>query len=263
MTLYFDIETEPLPEAELRALCPEFDPAAVKLGNLTDPVKIRTKIEEAEKAHWEDFAGGAALSPLTGRVAAIGVLMSEGGQTLSFSSRESGEPGIIDCTGLHTPNPEHATEAFGLARFWAMVEGASELVGFNTHGFDLPFLIKRSWMGKVGVPAKMRLDKDRWWPGWNIDLYKLWQLGDARGGGRLDAIARALGLAGKAGEHGAEFGRMWRSSDPEERAAAGEYLRQDVRLCLKLRERLGFGAPVAAPEGRSDQAPDDADDIPM
>ena len=282
MTLYFDIETEPLPEAELREICPPFDAEAVKLGNLTDPVKIRAKIEEAERSHWEDFVGGAALSPLTGRVAAIGILQSVDGK-LPIESE------IIDCAGssssssssslvldsrqdeLHESREaartrdedederkeERRAEAQGLIRFWGLVEAAAELVGFNTHGFDLPFLIKRSWVLKVPVPRKLRLAKDRWWPDWNLDLYKLWQLGDARGGGKLDTIARALGLAGKTGNHGAEFGRLWRSADPAERTAAAEYLHQDVRLCQALRERLAFAFVLAAPADPAD------DELPM
>ena len=47
-TIIFDIETGPLPETELAAMMPAFDPAEVKTGNLKDPAKIAEKIAEAE-----------------------------------------------------------------------------------------------------------------------------------------------------------------------------------------------------------------------
>ena len=35
-TIFFDIETGALPEAEIAAMMPPFDPAEVKTGNLKD-----------------------------------------------------------------------------------------------------------------------------------------------------------------------------------------------------------------------------------
>ena len=42
-TFVFDIETGPLPEAELAALIPPFDPTEVKTGNLKDTEKSSDK----------------------------------------------------------------------------------------------------------------------------------------------------------------------------------------------------------------------------
>ncbi len=64
-TIVFDIETGPLPESELVALVPPFDPAEVKTGNIKDPEKIAAKIAEAEANHRCDFFDKAALDPLT------------------------------------------------------------------------------------------------------------------------------------------------------------------------------------------------------
>lgn len=74
-TIFFDIETGPLPENELAALMPPFDPSEVKTGNIKDPEKIAAKIAEAEVNHKRDFIEKAALDPLTGRVVAIGLLI--------------------------------------------------------------------------------------------------------------------------------------------------------------------------------------------
>ena len=73
-TIIYDIETGPLPEADLAALLPPFDPTDIKTGNLKDPEKIAAKLAEAEMNHRRNFFEQAALDPLTGRVVAIGLL---------------------------------------------------------------------------------------------------------------------------------------------------------------------------------------------
>jgi Zn ribbon nucleic-acid-binding protein len=223
MSLYFDIETEPQPEPLLRELCPPFDPEAVKVGNL-GPAKAAEKIAEAAANHFTDFCADAALTPFKGRVCVIGLRDS--------GKMPNGTVRLIDCT---------VSEEAGLRDFWRVLEETphGNLVGFNTHGFDLPFLIKRSWVMGVPVPQCLRLERDRFWPEWNIDLRKIWQCGDFQAHGKLDDIARALGLQGKTGDHGAHFGQLWR--DPETRSVAEDYLRQDVLLCERLHARLVFG----------------------
>ena len=73
MDLVFDIETGPLPEAELLPMIPGFDPTEVKVGNIKDPDKITAKIKEAEEAHYRDAKERAALDALTGRLLAFGM----------------------------------------------------------------------------------------------------------------------------------------------------------------------------------------------
>ena len=99
--IIFDIETGPLPLADIFKVVPPFDPStlkpfpafdesSVKTGNLKDAAKIAEKIEQARAQHAVDAVnhakdnlaaeglyGGevlskAALSPLPGRVLAIG-----------------------------------------------------------------------------------------------------------------------------------------------------------------------------------------------
>ena len=136
-TILFDIETSPLPESELAALVPPFDPAEVKTGNLKDPDKIAAKLAEAEANHRRDFFDRAALDPLTGRVLAIGLLKNaEGGM-------QKAEFRIIG----------HDDEAQTLREFWSLCRGEmgriNQMVGFNSNLFDLPFLIRRSWKHRV------------------------------------------------------------------------------------------------------------------
>src|SRR4051794_23248327 len=178
--IFFDIETGPLPENELTALLPPFDPAEVKTGNIKDPEKIAAKIAEAELNHKRDFIEKAALDPLSGRVVAIGLL-----------DADSGEFKVIG----------HDDEARTLREFWDVCRGEmgrlNQMVGFNTYQFDLPFLFRRSWKHRVAIPMGIR--RGRYWAEQMIDLRDGWQLGDKQARGSLDAIAKHLGVGEKNG----------------------------------------------------------------
>jgi hypothetical protein len=212
-TIVFDVETAPLPETELAALLPPFDPAEVRTGNLKDPEKIAAKIAEAQANHFRDFLDKAALDPLTGRVLVIGLL-------------DQGGVRILD----------NENEAAVLREFWTVCRGEqgriNQLVGFNTHLFDLPFLIRRSWKHRVPVPFGVR--RGRYWGDEMVDLREAWQLGDRQARGSLDSIAKHLGIGGKTG-NGADFATLWQT----DRAKAGEYLRNDLELTAKLADVLG------------------------
>ena len=212
-TIVFDVETAPLPESELAALLPPFDPAEVRTGNLKDPEKISAKIAEAQANHFRDFLDKAALDPLTGRVLVIGLLDKAGVRIL-----------------------DNENEAAVLREFWTACRGEqgrmNQMVGFNTHLFDLPFLIRRSWKHRVPVPFGVR--RGRYWGDEMVDLRDAWQLGDRQARGSLDAIAWHLGLGAKNGS-GADFAKLWQA----DRAKAVEYLGTDLELTAKLADVLG------------------------
>ncbi len=219
-TIFFDIETGPLPEPELLQMLPPFDPAEVKVGNLKDPEKIAAKRAEAEADHRRQFIERAALDPLTGRVLAVGLL----------SNRDDFRViGVED-------------EAALLREFWTACRDEkarlNRMVGFNTHAFDLPFLIRRSFKHRVQIPFGIR--RGRYWGEELIDLREEWQLGDRQARGSLDTIARYLGVGQKNG-HGHEFARLW----TEDRAKAVEYVRRDVELTAEIAEVLGFVVGLA------------------
>lgn len=212
----FDIETGALPEAELAALLPPFDPTEVKTGNIKDPAKIAEKLREAEESHRRDFFEKAALDPLTGRAVAIGLLYPDSGEFVVIGDDD---------------------EAKMLREFWDSVRGemgrVNQAIGFNTHLFDLPFLIRRSWKHRVPVPFGIR--RGRYWGDEMIDLRDAWQLGDRQARGSLDAIAKHLGVGAKNG-NGADFAKLWQS----DRAKAVDYLRNDLHLTAKVAEVLGY-----------------------
>jgi len=214
-TIFFDIETGPLPENELAALMPPFDPAEVKTGNIKDPEKIAAKIAEAEANHKRDFIEKAALDPMSGRVVAIGLLY-----------QDSGEFCVIG----------HDDEKQILFDFWHLCRSelaqSGRLAGFNIFQFDLPFLIRRSWKHRVPVPLGLR--RGRYWNDELLDLREAWQLGDRMAKGSLDSIAKHLSVGEKNGD-GADFAKLWTS----DRKQALAYLQNDVGLTARVAGALG------------------------
>ncbi|HNW08484.1 MAG TPA: ribonuclease H-like domain-containing protein [Verrucomicrobiota bacterium] len=214
-TIFFDIETGALAGSEIAAVMPPFDPAEVKTGNLKDPDKIAAKLAEAEANHRRDFIERAALDPLTGRVVAIGLMYLASGR--------------FEVIG-------HDDEAQTLRDFWAACRGemgrVHQMVGFNTHQFDLPFLVRRSWKHRIEMPYGIR--RGRWWSDEMVDLRDEWQLGDRQSRGSLDSIAKHLGLGGKTGD-GKAFAELWRT----DRKQATAYLHNDVELTARVAGVLG------------------------
>ncbi|MGH7970806.1 MAG: ribonuclease H-like domain-containing protein [Limisphaerales bacterium] len=218
-TIFFDIETGPLPEQELAQMVPPFDPNEVKVGNLKDPEKIAAKRAEAEANHHREFVERAALDPLTGRVLAVGLLSGHG----DFC--------VIS----------HEDEAAILREFWKTcrggdMSGLNRMVCFNSHSFDLPFLIRRSFKYRIKIPLGIR--RGRYWSDQMVDLREEWQLGDRQARGSLDSLARYFGVGQKNGQ-GHDFARLWR----ENRGQAMAYLRTDLELTAKIAEALGLAEP--------------------
>lgn len=246
--LIFDIETGPLPDDELaerfRFDPPphpgEFDPATVKYGNTKDEVKRAEKLEQAKQAHaaavanyerdaaaardnaWQSLKSNAALDPTTGQVLAIGI-------------RRGDKSGIF----------AEPTESETLAKFWkkylACRSEQTKLVGANIIQFDLPFLVRRSWILGVDVPRTVcQFGK---WGNFDplfVDIREWWQLGQRNGcESSLDAMARALGCGCKTeGINGGDFARLWNGT-AEERNQAMCYLLNDLKLTADVATRLG------------------------
>jgi predicted PolB exonuclease-like 3'-5' exonuclease len=213
--LTFDIETGPRPEVSANP-GEWFRPDA----RLTDPVKIRASL--AEKC-----ADGAALSPITGQILAIGYGLPTGGTTLEVVG-EFTEVDLVD-------------------RFFARVRDTlnrgGQLVGFNCGDFDLPFILFRAAVHRIAIPSCIGTRwKGRWQFADNVvDLMTYVQFGRyERTGYSLDKVCRAMGLPPKSG-NGAMFAELL-ASNPQ---AAREYLAQDIACTVGLANRLlgdGIGA---------------------
>ncbi len=247
--IVFDIETGPLPEDILAGRIapyeppPEpgaFHPDAVKLGNTKDPGKIEEKIEAARKRHQAESAAyrsnaikdkadhiakakdRAALSPLTGQVLAIG-----------YKSMASGKS-VLDHVDDHYP------EAMLLKMFWKQYArrraNNSIMVGHNIHGFDVPFIVRRSWLLGVDVPETV-IERGRYIDSRVfVDTMTRWSCG-GRDFVKLDTIASAMGVGGKPdGVTGAMFAELF----VVDRPAALAYLQNDLDMTANVAERMGL-----------------------
>ena len=242
--LAFDIETSPLDEeAVLKFAEPfkppvhpgEFDSSGVKVGNIKDKDKITAKIAEAkqlheaavcgfeescklaEKEHIANAIAQAALSPTTGKVLVIGYRAFDG--RMAFDDGEGDESRIM-------------------TKFWSKYEkcraGRRPMVGANILQFDLPFLVRRSWILGVDVPKTVK--PNRWWDDLFIDIREAWLCGQrwADCESSLDVIARALNVGEKNGD--GAFYQMW----AEDREKAIAYLRNDLEMTGLSAVKMGI-----------------------
>jgi DNA polymerase III epsilon subunit-like protein len=223
-TYVFDIETAPLPEEEIIAIMPAFNPDEVKIGN-RKPETASAYIEEKRIEHKARFMERAALSALTGKVVAIGVKLGPGEKDYLISTNE--ERTLIE-TFFHT-----------------FEKGQIEMtrwIGFNISGFDIPFLLRRAWT--LGIRPPAGLVKGRYLTSWFVDLVDVWRASSREPEHiTLDRLARFLGLGAKTGT-GAAFAALLY----ENHEAAVEYLANDITLTWRIAERLGVILPAGAIE---------------
>lgn len=216
----FDIETGPLPEDKLAALMPEFDESTVKVGNLKDPEKIKAKIEDARSNHKRSFYEKAALSAVTGQVVAIGVYNALVDVFEILGQGDKDEPDVLDL-------------------FWGYWEEFNELkfVGLNIFDFDLPFLMRRSWLLDVYIPPSVF--DGRYFHRSFVDLRRTWLCGQRPDQIRssFDELGRAFGTGGKPddGTTGADFADLWWN----DRDKAIAYLKNDLMQPVEWAKRMG------------------------
>lgn len=253
--LVFDIETGPLDETALKAVYTpldeseieglvtgDFDPKSVKTGNLKDAGKIQEKIDQARAAHetaktnsasiiaqakadhWAEFVDRAPLSPLTGQVLVIGYHATDKGITL-----------VDDGKG---------TETQLIVNFWAQYQkcrdAGRKLVGHNIAGFDIPFLVRRSWFLDISVPTTV-FDKGKWLDDQTfVDTMSRWGCGNRGDSIKLDILARAFGVGAKTeGINGGDFWKLYRGNEVERAKALG-YAANDVEITARVAQRMGL-----------------------
>ena len=254
-----DIETSPLPDGELERLAPPFTPLSVngsdiintpfdesdvKLGRMKDPDKITVKIEAAREKyaadvkamvekveqarieHWLKIKSKAALKALFGKVLAIGFLGPEDGLKGILSGDE---PAILLKIG---------------EIFQEQINRGNRIIGFGIFRFDLPFLVRRSWILGLNFPFNLVWLRSSpaskgWWNPAFVDLMEHWRLGVYQEYVSLDTMAKALGVGSKSSEvTGATFHKYWQGNS-EERQKARAYLVNDVQVTRACAARLG------------------------
>ena len=216
--LVFDCETGANLD-RARALMPVFDEKEVKLGNIKDDEKIKSKISERRANHEKDWLEGAALRPETATVLAVGVLP------------ENGYPILLH--GTH--------EAEILTSWWQFMEttyqkSGAQFTGWSIFHFDLPLLVIRSRILGVRVPHAVRMGRY-----FNatlfLDLEEQWIMNRPRNEVKhsLSYVAKALGCGEKTGE-GSNFSVLYSVDEKQ----ALEYLTNDLMLCQRIARKLGF-----------------------
>jgi predicted PolB exonuclease-like 3'-5' exonuclease len=207
MKVILDIETIAQPIEVIRPLMPEFTPPA----NYKDPEKIAANLAE-QQAKWIE---GAALSAMTGRIAILGIKEVWGSNNTQIHVAESLED-----------------ERSILAMFWAAI-AEGPVIGWNLKGFDIPFIIQRSWIH--GLRVKESVWNGKWLSNdFSIDLMERWCCGNGKQTAGLGAVSKACGVGEKTGT-GAEFGKLWEI----DRQKAIEYCRHDLELTFDLAKRMG------------------------
>jgi hypothetical protein len=257
--MVFDIETGPVDSATLEDMFEfdesrvkgfeligqAFDQKGVKIGNLKDKQKIAEKIEQKKQEHaqavaeamiavagareeaWISFCERAPLSPLTGQVLAIGYSDGTAANT------------VVDCRESELHDERGIVNNFWIVVLNAISNGG-RLVGHNIYGFDLPFLVRRSWLLGVEIPSQAyNLSGGRW--SWNrlfVDTMTAWSCGVYGERISLDRAAQFFGTTRKNGE-GAEFHRLFNGT-PEERKQALDYLANDLVATHEVARKMGM-----------------------
>ncbi len=201
--LFFDIETSANPDAI--ALLPE--PSAP--ANYKDAEKIALYVAEKKS----EQVAQAPLDADLGRVIAI--------------SLQNGLEGPLE---VHLAGDlETRTEGELIGWFWAAYAAAEgRSCGYNIAGFDLPYLLRRSFDLGIPVPIQPRLAKFQTEP--TTDLMAiLYNWGPARG---LKWVCKRYGIPNPLPElDGSQVVRM----DPE---TLRRYAGNDVRLVVDLYRRM-------------------------
>ena len=210
-----------MPEADIRAKLPPFDPAKVKLGVLKDEAKIASKIEEARATHGNDEVANGALHATTGTLAIVG--FRHGDNVIQYHAGDMTEAAIIEAS---------------FAEILRALDKGIIVSGFFIKGFDLPFIVQRAWLLGVKVPTRIfNAFKPRYpWSENIVCLQEVWLAGSAAQFGTrvsLATVLRELGLPSKSGS-GADFGALWAS----DQKAALQYNADDLAVEMRLAERL-------------------------
>lgn len=226
--LVFDIETAGLPDEKLRELYvdPTYEEFAASCDSRWKEETKREKFEVAKRDGFAKFAAKSALDPTTGRVLAIG-----------FQAADDPAKVAIEYGG--------GDESTLLAAFWrkysvSRSNGPRRMIGCNIFGFDLPFLVRRSWILGVDVPSTVIPPPGRYFDVLFIDIRERWLLGQRWGEcqSSLDVMARSLGCGQKNGD-GKDFGKLWLGT-AEQRQEAIAYLKNDLAMTAAVAKRLGI-----------------------
>lgn len=211
MPLIFDIETVPTTAAMAQPY-PEADRNPP--GNYKSDEAI-AKWREADRSKWaEDRAKECSLNPRLGRIVAIGYQL--------------GSAPVVEVAQTEEQ------EAWTLATFWDLVGVDGTIAGFNSHGFDFPFLVTRSLI--LGVPIRCHVPtyQRRYSYTPHFDTRMALTGWDQRASGTLSDWCLAFGIPAPEGK-GSEVYEAYLAGDFDRIVA---HCRSDVAATAALVERI-------------------------
>lgn len=108
---------------------------------LTRWIRKESDSEEEYKVALEELRDGLGFSPLTGEIAAIGVLNNETDEGVIYFQAPGEETKEFQEDGIKF---RQKSEKEMLEEFWKGAANYQEFITFNGRGFDVPFLMVRS-----------------------------------------------------------------------------------------------------------------------
>lgn len=213
--LVVDIET--IPNMDVVGFLPE--PKAD--GRLTDAGKIASDIERKK----QDAVDRMGLDPNLARICVIGYAESTvEGPARSWDSFLKATSDDAEREVLH--------------EFWAQAQDCDKLGTFNGAEFDIPFILRRSWL--LGVRPTRTFETVPWrcatGEANHIDARLVLSGGDARAKGTLDLYGKLkLGCGKTDGMDGSQVWGFWQAGRSDE---VRVYCRNDCVMALGLIESL-------------------------
>ena len=232
----FDIETEALDREWIISLTKPFKPfipARVKTGDCRTPENAAAKValakakhEAEEQTYFDHAVERGALTPETGRVLSVG-----------FWDPHD-KPQLLLPHVFQPSNPDEIERRM-IEAFWARWQGIMEnqglLLSWNGAGFDLPFLIRRSWILGVSIPRWVR--RGKFFHDSHIDLMQTWVGHVPNQFIKLDLASRVLKIGSKCDQEvsGGQFAIYYRAGG-EKRDMAIKYALRDLELTCRVGE---------------------------
>ena len=204
--------------------------------SLTRWIKKESSSETEYKEALQELKSGLGFSPLTGEIVVIGVLDCGKNQGVVYfqapgeNIKEFSENNITF---------KQATEKEMLEKFWQGAKEYDEFIGFNSRGFDVPFIMTRSAIH--GVKPTRNLMEGRYLyqqrDGKHIDLQdQLTFYGAVWKKGNLHLWSRAFGIKSPKSEGvtGDDVGQLFKDKKFLEIA---KYNAGDLRATKELYEK--------------------------
>lgn len=203
---------------------------------LTNWIRKDSENEDEYQKALEDLKNGLGFSPLTGEIAAIGVLDNKTGRTAVFFQAPGEKFGEFEEGEIKF---SQMGEKEMLEKFWEIAEKYKEFVTFNGRSFDVPFLMIRSAVHQIRPTKNLMSNRylnSQDFSAKHIDLFdQLSFYGAIRRKGNLHLWSRVFGIKSPKAEGvtGDDVGKLFKEGKFKEIA---RYNARDLKATRELYE---------------------------